>query len=502
MSDKKSYGQILKSSSIMGGAASFVMVFSFVRTKFAAILIGTTGVGLLAGFAAIQGLVTTLSGWGLGNSSVREIAAAAAKEDKTSIGQAVLTLRRLSWLMGLLGLAFLFACSPIISRLTFGSDEYVLDIAALGFAVLFSNLNAAQLAVLQGMRCVGDMAKANIYGTLGGAFVAIMCYYMLGVRGVAPSLVAITLMQFTSAHYFVRKISIGCPTQTWRQTLSHGKTMGHLGFSLMWSNLLVSGVGYLTIYLINQIESVESSALYSAAFVLSGAFVGFVLTAMGADYYPRLTSVVTDTAAMRRLVNQQTEIGLLLALPGLLACILFAPWLIKALYTEQFMPAVPLLQWFVLGCLGRVISFPLAFVILAMGKGRWYLLSETSFNLFHACMVVIGLMLFGIEGVAIAFFLIYAGYTLATYLISKHLIGFNWDANAAQLVIVALGLLVAALLVARALPQEELIWVGFITVFITSLICFRTLLKKIGSEHRVVQVLLKVPGAKLIVSKH
>jgi antigen flippase len=46
-------------------------------------------------------------------------------------------------------------------------------------------------------------------------------------------------------------------------------------------------------------------------------FAAFVLSAMGTDFYPRLTAVIEDREAAVRAVNEQTEIGILLALPGL-----------------------------------------------------------------------------------------------------------------------------------------------------------------------------------------
>ena len=78
--EKASYGQILKSSSLMGGAAGINMLLGMVRTKFAAVLIGTTGVGLVASFGAVQGLIGTLAGLGIQSSAVRDVAAAPPAE--------------------------------------------------------------------------------------------------------------------------------------------------------------------------------------------------------------------------------------------------------------------------------------------------------------------------------------------------------------------------------------------------------------------------------------
>jgi len=53
----KSYYQILKASSIMAGATGINMLLVMVWVKFAAVLIGTTFVGLFASFTAIQGFI-------------------------------------------------------------------------------------------------------------------------------------------------------------------------------------------------------------------------------------------------------------------------------------------------------------------------------------------------------------------------------------------------------------------------------------------------------------
>lgn len=336
MNNKKSYKEILKSSSVMGGAAGFVMIFGLFRTKMAALLIGTTGVGLIASFTAVHALASTLSGLGLNSSAVREIAAAAGKNDQQAINRSVCILRRLSILLGITGLLLLIVAARGISNITFGTDEYALDIAALGIAVCFGNLSSANMSILQGLRQVGDMARMQTYSAGIGTLFALPFYYLLGLRGIVPLLIVISIIQYIFSRYFVEKHQITQANLSWNNVFKEGKTMIGLGFTFMCSALLVSLVGYTTIYLINRFESIQMVGVYSAAFALSGIFVGFVLNAMSADYYPRLTALANDQVGMRQLVTQQTEIGILLALPGLLASIIFAPWLVKGLYTNEF----------------------------------------------------------------------------------------------------------------------------------------------------------------------
>ena len=57
----------------MGGVAGLTLILSMVRTKFAAILIGTAGVGMSSNFTAIQGVLGAIAGLGIQSSAVVSI---------------------------------------------------------------------------------------------------------------------------------------------------------------------------------------------------------------------------------------------------------------------------------------------------------------------------------------------------------------------------------------------------------------------------------------------
>jgi antigen flippase len=497
-SEKSSYSQILKASSIIGGAAGISLLLGLVRTKFAAVLIGTSGVGLLASYTAVQGVIGTIAGLGIQSSAVRDVAAAVGKNDEQAIGRAILTLRRICWLTGLAGMLATMLLSPFISLMTFGSEQFKYDIAALGVVILMVNLSGGQMALIQGMRRIGDMARASVLGAAFSTLAAISFYAWLGIRGVVPALVAIAIITLLLSWQFARKVPAPKVDLSWRETFNEAGGMVKLGLIFMWSGLLGSAVTYITVTLVTQSLGVQAVGIYSAAFALSGMFVNFVLGAMGADYYPRLTALAEDKGAMNRLINEQTEVGLLVALPGLLATMAMAPWIVHVFYTKEFLPAVELLHWFVLGCLGRVISWPLGYIMLAMGKGRWFLLTETTFNFFHMILIFLGLLAFGVKGVAIAFFVMYLCYSLAVFFVARHLTEFVWSKTASKLGVVALTTLILTFLIVESLP----IWpatIGSGLVFLVGgLYSLRGLILRIGTDHRISRAAFKVPGLRAV----
>jgi len=490
--NKNSYGQILKSSSIMGGAAGITLLIGIVRTKFVAVLIGTGGVGLLASFTAIQGLWGTVAGLGLASSAVKDVAAAVAKGDQQAIGRTVLTLRRMSWLTGLLGMGSLMAISPLVGQFTFGSDKHNLEIAALGLIILFSNITGGQTALIQGTRRIGDIARLQIIGAAVGTVVAIGFYIWLALRGIIPALVLTSAIQLLVSWRYAQRVAVPKVEMTWGDSFQEASGMMKLGVAMMWTGLVTGLVTYATVVMITDQFDLQSVGLYSAAFALSGMFVNFVLQAMGTDFFPRLTSVSHDKDAMNRLVNEQTEIGILLVTPGILAMLILAPWIIQLFYTKEFLPAVDLLQWFILGCFGTVVSWPMGFMMISLGKGLLYFMVESFWNALHLGLVVIGMLFFGLEGAAMAFFVFHIFVVLSAYMIAQQLSCFSWSTQTIRLILLLLFIAAVAFIAARTLPIWPATIFGMVLIAVTTVFSIRGLVGRIGYEHRLVRAVCKI----------
>jgi PST family polysaccharide transporter len=153
---------------------------------------------------------------------------------------------------------------------------------------------------------------------------------------------------------------------------------------------------------------------------------------MGADFYPRLTAVAKDNTTCNRTVNEQTQISLLLAGPGVLATLAFAPVVISLFYSGRFDGAVGILRWFCLGMTLRVITWPMGFIILAKGESKFFFLTELAWTLVNVGLSWICVRSFGLNGAGIAFFGSYIFHGLMVYPIVRHLSGFGWSAQNRQ----------------------------------------------------------------------
>ena len=140
-----------------------------------------------------------------------------------------------------------------------------------------------------------------------------------------------------------------------------------------------------------------------------------------------MTAVSKDNAECNRLVNEQAEVGLLMAGPGVLGTLTFAPLVIDLFYSTKFGPAVEVLRWICLGMLMRVASWPMGFILGAKGARKAIFLSELSMGLLQVALAWVCIKQFGLNGTGIAFFASYIGYGILIYLIVRSVSGFRWS---------------------------------------------------------------------------
>lgn len=437
-----SYRSILKSTSIIGGASVINILIGMVKTKFVAILLGPSGVGLMGMLVQITSLISTVSGMGLSSSGVRQVAEAVGTGDDERIARTVKTLRRNVWITGSAGmLVMILACVPI-SHASFGSSDYALPIALLGVTILMAAVTSGQACILQGTRRIVDFAKISVIGAANGTLISIPCFYLWGEQGIVVSLILCAVASLVTTWWFARLVPIKAIDLPWRESVGEAREMLTLGIGLMGAGLVSALSMYVVrVVLLRQFD-LNDVGIYHAAFVLSGILVGFVLSAMGTDYFPRLTAVAHDNEQVRRMVNEQTEISILLALPLLAAMMVFAPLIIQIFYAESFSAAVPVLRWCLFGALGRVLSWPLGFVMMAKGKGRLFFVTELLKVSVHVAAVYSLSLLFGLEGAGVAFMTMYLFYTVQVLFVAHFLIGPTWNFRMVKLAVMAIVVMV------------------------------------------------------------
>jgi PST family polysaccharide transporter len=473
---KHTYAQILKSSALIGGSSVVNIAIRMVRAKAMAVLLGPAGVGLLGVYGSIAELAQSIAGLGINRSGVRQIAEAVGTGETERIARTVAVLRRTSVFLGILGAALMVVFSRQVSTLTFGSDQHAPAVALLSIAVFFSLVSAGQGALIQGMRRISDLARMGVLGTLFGTMISIPVVFFLREKGVVPSLVGVAAMSIIISWWYSRKVQIQTPAMTASQIKQETASLLKLGFAFMASGFLIMGAAYAVRTMVLRMVGIEAAGLYQSAWALGGLYVGFILQAMGADFYPRLTGVAKDNAQCNRLVNEQAQISLLLAGPGVIATLTFAPVVIAFFYSGKFDAAVGILRWFCLGMTLRVITWPMGFIILAKGESKIFFLTDLAWTFVNLGLSWVCLRSFGLNGAGIAFFGSYVFHGLMIYPIVWWLSGFRWSTANGKTGLFFLSLIAVVFCGFYVLPQLVAIGLGTLAVILSGVYSIRVLL--------------------------
>jgi enterobacterial common antigen flippase len=425
--EKGTYGQILKSSALVGGSSVLNIAIGIVRTKAMAVLLGPAGFGLLSLYGSIVTLTQTLAGMGINSSGVRQIAEAAGSDDTANIAQTTFVLRRTSILLGLLGAFLLVIFSRQVSTITFGTNQHAAAVSVLSLAVFFSLVSAGQGALIQGMRRIAEFAKMGVLGALSGTLISIPLVYFFRDRGVVPSLVAVAVMTALASWWYSSRICIQPPPMTVSHVMRETGGLLKLGFAFMSSGLMTMGVAYVIRITVLRKVGFEATGLYQSAWTLGGLYVGFILQAMGADFYPRLTASAKDNKTCNRLVNEQAQVGLLLAGPGVIATLTFAPLVIALFYSAKFGAAVGILRWICLGTVLQVVTWPMGFIIVAKARQALFIGCELAWTVVSLGLAWLCVSYFGLDGVGIAFFGSYIFHGFLIHAVVRRLSGFRWS---------------------------------------------------------------------------
>src|SRR5262245_26890778 len=272
-----SYRAILKSTLVMGGSSVVSILLGIVRTKVLALLIGPAGVGLTGLYLSTTNLVTAIFALGIGESGVRSIAAGAEAGNPGAIGQMDGTVRRASLMFVIAGVGFLLLFSRPLSRWTFGTDAHAWDLALLSITVLFGAVSGGQLALIQGMRRIGDLAKINVLGALWGTVLSIPIIYVLHARGVAPFLVAASAAALLTSWWYARALDGLRSRMPWRDFVREARPLVRLGFAFMMAALMTMGTTYLLRILVLHHLGISAAGIYQAAANLSSVYVAVIL---------------------------------------------------------------------------------------------------------------------------------------------------------------------------------------------------------------------------------
>jgi len=477
---QSSYRQIMKATALFGGVQIINVFVQIIRSKVVAVLLGPTGMGILGLLNSTMALMGSLTNFGLKTSAVKDISAEYVSLNNFRIAVIITTLRRLVWITGCLGTLLVLIFSSLLSKLTFGNNDFTIAFIWISVTLLFQQLSSGQFVILQGMRKLKSLAKANVLGSCIGLVVTLPLYYIYGTDGIVPGILGTSLVTLFLSWYFSNKVAVEPVNVSYSQTLSEGKSMLRMGFMISLSGLLTTGGSYIVRIFISRTGGIDEVGLYNAGFSIINTYVGMIFSAMATDYYPRLSAVAHDNFLCKKTINQQAEIALLILSPILIVFLVFINWIVVLLYSNQFIAVNTMIYWAAMGMFFKSSSWSIGFIFLAKGSSRLFLWNEIITNLYLLGLNIIGYHYWGLTGLGVSFAVSYLLHLLQVFVVSRIKFSFSFDLAIFKIFFVQFSMAVISFFVVTNLSADYSYIVGMFLVVASSWYSFVELDKRLS----------------------
>jgi len=156
--------------------------------------------------------------------------------------------------------------------------------------------------------------------------------------------------------------------------------------------------------------------------------------------------------------------------------------IIQIFYSESFIYAYEVLRWQIMGIFLRVVSWPLGFVLLAKGKGKIFFWTELTANAVHISLVWIGITLFGLEGTGIAFFALYAFYTVMIFVVVNHVSHLKWSIASLRVIGMASVAVALAFFIPLFATQNIALASGTFLTLLSAVYALRVIYRLVGPD--------------------
>jgi len=304
----------------------------------------------------------------------------------------------------------------------FKTEDYGSVLIWFAVFLIFFNLNALLLAILNGKKEILKLVVANIAGSLFSLAITGLLAVKFGVYGALVALSIYQSLNFIVTLFLSYRSEWFSFSYIWGK-IDHEVAKKIAAFAAM---ALVSAICVplsqmvIRSYLVHEYSAVYAG-YWEAMIRLSAAYLMLVTTTLGVYYLPRL-SELTDIQEIKKEVYLGYKFIFPLAVLGGTAVYLLKDWIIPLLFSAEFLPMRELFLWQMVGDALKIGSWILAYLMLSKAMTRLFITTEIIFAFNSIILTYLCTQMTGFEGVSIAHLINYALYwTVIGFFIFKNL---------------------------------------------------------------------------------
>lgn len=393
------HSEIVKVFSLSSIATLVRMLTGMISIKVVAVIIGPSGVAILGQLNNFVYIIQYLSSGAINNGIVKYVAEYKTSFYKTRslLANALLITVMCSFVCGIGMMVF----HTDLSNWIMLSPEYGYVFIVFGITVILYASNTFLILIVNGYKAYKTYIKINIANSITGLLFTVVFTWLYGLQGALICATTYQSVVFFVTLYMVHK-------QPWanlkyfKGRINQNIIRNYLKYALM--TLVAVGTMPVAQILIRRYIMVSLSATeagwWEAMNRISNIYLLVVSTSFGVYYLPRLSEIV-DIQELRKEIYKAFQIIIPLLLGGFSLIYLLRYFIIRILFTPDFIPMAKLFGWQMAADLFKVGCFILTYVLIAKVHTVAYITTEILFTLVYIGLVYLLIpMGTGIIGVA------------------------------------------------------------------------------------------------------
>lgn len=415
---------LLKVTSQNSGGILVKLFTGLATTKIIAIFIGPAGMAFLGNLTNFQSLINNFSTLGLEKGAIRY--SAEYKNDSNRLASFVSTLFFIGICTTFILGVFLFFGSGILNDLIFPERDFQFVFKILAFILPLGMLNVFCLAILKG---IGEFKKVIGINILSNLLNLAMIGILVSKYGLEGAMVAFIVLPSA-----ILLITLGIANKKLRLIgnfrMSNISRLFGRNLSQYALMTLVSSITFPIVFLmvrnfiIDRI-GLEEAGYWEALVRISSYYLLFIMSLLSLYILPKMAETNSDSGFRKIVFNFYKTILPIFGI-GLLLVYFLRFWIVKIVFSEDFLPMTQLFLWQLVGDFIRVTAIVVSYQLHAKKMVWKFILSD----LFLAAITYISsiylISKIGLEGVTIAYAITWTLYGLVILFIFRKTFFYKW----------------------------------------------------------------------------
>lgn len=372
--------ELLKAAAKSSAGTVVSLLSSAAAIKIIALVAGPAGIGLFSLLRQIQQTASIMGVMG-GQAAIVQ-----GLSDKNGDDRAAYTgvILRVVIIATCIVCASIVLGAPWLARWILGDLHNATTIfrfiaipTVLGSGVLFYS------GVINSHRAIGVLALIQIAAGLSLAAFAYLASIQPSGLGFLFLLSGSSFTGLMVAIYFCQKNAwLGPLKNGWWRSAKNGQNAEFIkvAFATLLTGLMGTGSVLIVRAAIIKHQGYGSAGIFDAGWTLSMTYVMLILASFSAYYLPTLGKLKWQDRERNNLIQQYFRFATLASIPLITLVMILKPWVVELLYSSEFVPAIHLMRWMLLGDFFKISSWVMAMPMLAYADMRPYVISELLWN--------------------------------------------------------------------------------------------------------------------------